>query len=409
MSIVTDTSRAEADRAAATERGWRGRALPFVLLVSGLAISAALLATKPTSTPNPVTERVRRVQMAEVAMRSFPLDVTAHGAVMPQREIQLVSEVEGRVAGLSDAYTAGGAFEADAVLLRLEDTDYVDRLREAEAAVTLAEAEAREAHADLGREERLASSDIASASRLGDAETRRDVSRARLERARAQHARAERDLARTQIVAPWAGRVREKYVDVGQFVRRGTELGRVFASDFAEVRLPVATRVLGDLDIRTTALAGGVLEAGPDVALTARIGQHVHTWKAGIARVEAALDPRNRSVTLVARVADPYGAGVSDAGLPLPVGLFVEARIAGRTLEDAVALPRSAFDGTRVGVIDDGRLAFREVEIATWSGDEALVVAGLSPGEVVCLDLPAGAVEGMRVESLAAADEDPAT
>lgn len=388
-----------ADRTSMLRR-MRRALLPLAFLGAGIAVSFGLFATQPTATPTTIDERVRPVAVMHVELEPYVLGVTAHGAVAPRREIQLVSEVEGRVTWLSDAYAAGGSFEAGAVLLRLDETDYADRLREAEAEVALAHAEAREARADLGREQRLASNDIASASRLGDAETRRDVAGARLQRARARLQRAKRDLERTRIVAPWPGRVREKFVDVGQFVRRGSDLGRIFATDFAEVRLSVPTRSLGDLDIPPTALAGAVLEAGPSVTLTGRLGQDVHAWKARITRVEAALDQSSRTATLVARVDDPYGGGVSEAGLPLLIGLFVEARITGRALAQAIRLPRSAFDGRRVGLVEDGRLSFRDVEVAAWEHDVAVVASGLSPGEVVCTDLPAGAIEGMRVAAL---------
>ena len=380
----------------------RGRALPLLLLGAGIALSAALLATKPEAERKPTEERVQRVPLERVRLVRHDLRVTAHGTVEPQRQIQLVSEVEGRVAWLAPAFTVGGGFEAGEELLRLEDTDYADRLREAEAEVALAVAEAREAGADLEREEVLARSDIASAARLDDVAARRDVSRARLQRARAQHARAERDLARTRVIAPFAGRVREKYVDLGQFVRRGSDLAQIFAADVAEVRLPVPTRVLDDLAIPSSSVAGAILEDGPAVVLTGRVGQDVHRWSGRIARVEAALDRRNRTAVLVARVADPYGGGVSTEGLPLLVGLFVEASIEGRSLERAARLPRAAFDGDRVGVVEAGRIVFREVEVAAWEDDVAAVVAGLAPGDEVCLDLPPGSVEGMRVAALEA-------
>ncbi len=391
----------QADSSGSTGRGgWRQRLLPSGLLIAGFALSGLLLATKPEVEPNDVEERVQRVPVARVDFERHALAVTAHGSVEPQRQIQLVSEVEGRVAWLSPTFTPGGAFEPDEVLLRLDDTDYADRLREAEADVALARAEAIEAGADLERQQRLASSEIASASRLGDVEARRDVARARLQRAEAVRARAERDLARTRVVAPFRGRVRDKYVDLGQFVRRGTDLAQIFASDVAEVRLSVPTHVLDDLAIPAAAVAGAVLGDGPAVTLTGRVGQEVHRWSARISRVEAALDRRNRTAVLVARLEDPYDTGVSESGLPLLVGLFVEATIAGRTLERAVRLPRAAFDGDRVGVVVEGRLAFREVEIAAWEKDVAVVVGGLEAGESVCLDLPAGSVEGMRVAAL---------
>jgi multidrug efflux pump subunit AcrA (membrane-fusion protein) len=103
-------------------------------------------------------------------------------------------------------------------------------------------------------------------------------------------------------------------------------------------------------------------------------------------------------VTLVARVPDPYGRGSEVEGAPLVAGLFVEAVIQGRTLEDAIALPREAVHmGGRVFLLDDGRLEIRPVRVV-WADREEVVVEGVAPGEEVVLtplELP---IEGMQLE-----------
>ncbi len=50
---------------------------------------------------------------------------------------------------------------------------------------------------------------------------------------------AKRDLEKTEIKAPYAGRILTKIVDVGQFVSPGNQLAKIYAVDFAEVRLPL--------------------------------------------------------------------------------------------------------------------------------------------------------------------------
>ena len=61
--------------------------------------------------------------------------------------------------------------------------------------------------------------------------------------------RAQRDLERAEIVAPYPGRVRQKSVDIGQFIRVGDAVATIYAVDVAEVRLPLPDEQLAYLDL----------------------------------------------------------------------------------------------------------------------------------------------------------------
>ena len=225
------------------------------------------------------------------------------------------------------------------------------------------------------------------------------MSEAARREARARVKRAQRDLERTEIVAPYAGRVREERVDVGQFVSRGVSVATVYAVDWAEVRLPLPDRELAFVDLPLARGPGEAPAAGPEVLLRAEFAGAPHTWNGRIVRTEGEIDARSRMLHAVARVEDPYGRNRDRARAPLAVGLFVEAEIQGRTLEDAVVLPRSALrEGSRVLVVDDGdRLRFRAVEVLRAERDAIVIGTGLAPGERVCISPLQGAVDGMAV------------
>ena len=55
---------------------------------------------------------------------------------------------------------------------------------------------------------------------------------------------AASSLNRCEIKAPYAGRIWHKFVDVGQYVMPGTSLARVYAVNYAEVRLPIPDKDL---------------------------------------------------------------------------------------------------------------------------------------------------------------------
>ena len=53
---------------------------------------------------------------------------------------------------------------------------------------------------------------------------------------------AELALERSNIIAPYTGRVLSKSVDVGQVVSVGTELAEIYAVDYVEIRLPLKNK-----------------------------------------------------------------------------------------------------------------------------------------------------------------------
>ena len=259
-----------------------------------------------------------------------------------------------------------------------------------------ARSELANAEKDHARQLDLARRSVSSDAQLDDASNRLRVAQAELREANATLKRAQRDLARTQVLAPYDGRVRSEQVDVGQFVNRGESVAKVYAVDFAEVRLPIPDEELAYLDLPLTQ-SGGELENPVTVTLRARFAGKQNEWQGEIVRTEGELDPRTRMVHVVARVAAPYAP--HDGRPPLAVGLFVEAEILGSQVEDVVVLPRSALRGaSRVLVVDaDDRLRFRDVEVLRVVRDQVFVRSGLARGERVCVSALEIALEGMRV------------
>jgi multidrug efflux pump subunit AcrA (membrane-fusion protein) len=151
---------------------------------------------------------------------------------------------------------------------------------------------------------------------------------------------------------------------------------------------------------------------GAPVRLHARFAGGEHTWTGRIVRTEGEIDARSRMVNVVARVEDPYGrSGISDAGdgsppgsanderPPLAVGLFVEAEIQGRRVENAVTLPRSALrGGDRVLVVDaENRMHFRDVVLLRSQREDVVIGGGLAAGEDVVVSPLSAVVDGMAV------------
>ena len=385
--------------------------IPLGILALGLAGVAAIRLMRPTVESTAPEVFAPRVRVERVEPRAVDFVIRAHGTVTPRTQSSLVPQVAGPVVWVSPAFASGGFFEANEPLVRIERADYEAALESAHAAVARSASEHERALKDLKRQQRLANQSVASAARHDEAINAERIAKAALREARALRERAERDLDRTEIRAPYSGRVREENVDVGQFVTRGAPIGTIYAVDYAEVRLPIPDSELDFVDLPMLYRGETDEGVGPEVELRARFAGRDHRWSGRIVRTEGEIDARSRMVNVVARVEDPYGHGPdSGAGKrpPLAVGLFVEAEIRGRRIEGAVVLPRSALrSGERVLVVDgDSRIEFRDVEVLRSERESVVIGAGLAAGEAVVVSPLATVVEGMAVRTVSD-DEEP--
>jgi RND family efflux transporter MFP subunit len=373
--------------------------LPLLVLLIGLLGGVGMVAVTPSVETREAIHLAPLVQVMEIEPKRVQLSVRARGSVVPRTESALVAEVSGRITWVSPGLASGGFVAAGEELVRIDPTDYEIAVERAEAAVARAESALELARTAAARQRTLASREVASSSALESAENQERAAAAGLREARAARRQARRDLARAVVEAPFAGRIREKHVDVGQFVNRGTPVARVYAVDFAEIRLPIPDDQAAFVDLPIAYRDEDAAAAGPEVTLRSRFAGGEHTWTGRIVRTEGEIDPRTRMIHAVARVEDPYGRGDAPGRPPLAVGLFVEAEIRGRSVDGVVELPRTALRGTDEVVVvdDDSRLRIRGVEIVKREHDTVLVSAGLHAGERVLVSPLAVTVDGMQV------------
>ena len=380
--------------------------LPLLVLGLGVFAVTKMIAMKPVvetrepELPDPV------VRVIEVQPQNFRFTVRAQGNVVPRTETAVVPEVSGRVVYVYPSLAAGGFFELETTLLRIDPRDYElalvgARAEVARAQVTL-ETEKAQAEVALKEWESLGQGE---ASPLLRREPQLAQARAVLEAARAALEQARRNLEKTEIKAPFAGRVRQKNVDIGQFVTVGAPVATIYSVDFAEVRLPLPDEELAYLNLPLSYRGEQDEKKGPAVVLTATFGGKEYSWRGRVVRTEGIIDPQTRMIHAVAQVENPYGRGRNAGRPPLAIGMFVEAEIRGKLSRDVFLLPRNALRGKdRVLVVDsEQRLHFRQVSVLRADRDQVVVDSGLEAGELVSLAALDTVVDGMKVRVL---DED---
>ncbi len=378
-------------------------AAPVAVIAVSVAAISALGANKPVPEKKEIDNRPVSLFVTEVRQEKFALSVTTQGEVRPRDEIQLVPQVSGRVVHVADNFGEGGSVSPGGLLVKIDDSNY-------KLAVT--RAEARVAESGVRLEQELADARIKAKqwkdwvqdgepTPLALNKPQVAEAQAKLRAAQADLAEAKLNLDRTRITVPFQGRIREKNVGLGQIASAGQSLGVAYATDLVEVRLPMSDEQMGDLGL-PVGYQSGAYTQGPKVTFSATFGGVEQHWTGYIVRTDAAVDSSTRLFYATAQLKDPYGIGASN-GQPMAVGLFVNANIKGRDVQDALIIPRAALRGKNsVYVVGgDNKLQIRTVTVVSTTSDNVIIGEGLKMGEKVVTSSVRSAVAGMDVTPIA--------
>ena len=373
---------------------------PLIVLGLGLGAYALLHHTKPEPDKRDEGSRPVNVFVDTATRGPVQLDVLTAGEVRSRASIDLVAQVSGRIVAVSDEFTEGGTVLPDTALLHIEDTDYQ---------LALKQAQARVAEATVAVELSLADADVAR-KQLRNSPNPSDLAlkkpqvaeaRARLLAAEADLEQAHVNLSRTRVTLPFIGRIDSTYVDIGQFVTAGTPLGRAFATDKVEVRLPITDAQLASLDLPI----GYVAPPGKELLIefSAEVANQHQLWHGKLKRLDASIDSATRLLYAIAEVDDPYGSNASETGMPLAVGLYVNALIRGREITEAIRVPRTALRaGNTLYVLGaNGRLDIRNVNVLHSSPQFAVIGDGLQQGEQYIVSTIRNPIPGMALQARA--------
>jgi RND family efflux transporter MFP subunit len=321
------------------------------------------------------------VRTVTVEKRDLPEDVVLTGTLRPRAQVQVVAEVAARL--LRVARDEGARVAKGEVLAVLDDTDY--RLANDRARAALAVAEANRAHAQAEKERAdnlVKTGGITDRDHLS-AQVALQVGEASLAQAKAEVAIAGQQLARTQVRAPFAGRVAKRLPDPGSMLAAGTPVFTMVDDSVLEFEAQVASRDLAK--VRPGVPVQLAVDALPNARLEGRV-----------ARVEPLVDERSRSFRAVVEVPGREG---------LVGGLFARAAVRVGEIEGALVVPPAAL--VREGadpaaasafVVRQGKAEKVDVALGVEAPDGIQVTRGLAAGDVVVLDPPTTLSSGAPVD-----------
>lgn len=371
----------------------------LAVVVIGVFIAFKILTGKPKPDPKPIVAPAPiEVSVIQAEPTAQSLMVTTQGTAEPAVATRLSSEVMGQVLSISEHYRPGGFFKQGDVLLSVDDTQYRLALARAESQLAAARqrlAEERGRALQAQREWRDLGSESANALFLRQPQI--EASQAAVQAAEIEVAKAERDLEKTKIKAPFDGRVRQKLVDLGQYIGVGMPVAEVYSTDEVRIQLPLTDKQLAMLDLRLLESANPEVD---QVTISAQVAGQTWTWNGRLVGTGADVDIQSRVHFVMVAVDDPFGFNDDNDYPPLTPGLFVSATLRGKPIEGVTQLPRSAIhtDGTIRWVDDQDILREHGVDLLQSDGQQAWVL-GLDRAMNVVTQLPAGVLAGTRVRT----------
>ena len=376
-----------------------------IAIFAGLVTIAVIIWMNPPETPQrpQFSGPTMTVETIPVLPRDYRIMLQSYGTVQPRTRSMLVAQVGGQIVEINENVRDGGFFEKGDTLGQIDPRDYEADVQIALASLAdakrvMAEAIAR---SDQAREDWERLGNEGEPSKLVLRVPQLEAARAGVGSAESALTKVKLDLERTSIVAPFAGRVIRKLVDLGQVVGPNTQLAEIYATDVVEIRLPLRNRDLGFIDLPESYRHSGPRETSIDVLIKSDlIGNE--KWQARLVRTEGAIDESARQLHVIAQIDDPFGPR-SEGRSPLKIGQYVTAEIEGKTLPGALVIPNSAiYQGSYVYTVEDDILRRRDIEIA-WQNDiDAVVDNGLELGMNLVMTPLGQVTSGIRVSVLGA-------
>lgn len=309
------------------------------------------------------------VETREAATGSVSSYLSSTANLVPENEVRVLAEGEGRLAKLN--VDEGDRIAAGDVLAELARED-------AEINFKKAQVRAETARQAYERARRLMEQELLSSDEFDKLAQTHQVAVQEL-------AEAEWRLEKTYIRSPFAGRVTQRNAQLGQHIRPGDELFTV--ADF----VPLVARIyLPEQDVLS-------LEPGQRVRIALRADAGVD-FDGRIQRISPVVDTATGTVKVTVEARD----------VPRKVrpGSFVRIDIVKETRQQAVLVPREAvvreLQSTYVFVAKDGQAQKRTVTLGLEEDGSIEAIDGVTSGEQVIVAGQGALEDGARIELAAA-------
>ncbi|MGB3724392.1 MAG: efflux RND transporter periplasmic adaptor subunit [Glaciecola sp.] len=369
-------------------------ALKTLVLIAILALSFTVMkgieATAEKSEEKEPEDNRPVVSVDTLSPINHQVQITSFGEVAPLESTVLAAQVSGEVLNWNENFLPGGVVKRGEVLFTIEADTYEAAVLQNEAAVSLAQATLTE---ELARQ-KVAQREARNLpkNQVSDLYLRKPQvlsAQAQLKSAQAGLRIAKRNLAKTQVRAPYDALIISRDIGSGQFVSPGTRVAKINNIETAEVTVPVAGFDSPFLSTSVDKVTAEVSSQGSVVI--SRLGL--------VNRNLGIVDDNTRMQHLVIRIEDPYSLG-KNKDLPImKFGTYVQVAFSGREIQNVFKIPQSLVNNRKIWLVNkDEQLESHTVEVIREEGDYFYISSGITAQDRLVQNLPEYPQNGMAVK-----------
>ena len=356
-----------------TESRLKRLRLPLTIVTVTAVMIVALVATRPRIVPIESPERVWHVDVIEARHATLQPALELFGEVVAGRSSELRPLVSGVMVEIGPNFVEGGVVEKGELLVQIDPFSYETDLAEQRSMLKESRVRLEMLARELERAKELHAAKTVSEQFLETAELDYRQQQAIVEQREIGVRRAERDLVDTRLVAPFSGVVNEVNAALGkQFSGFGSDkIAELIDTSRVEVRFSLTNAQYGRLIESSDPLVGR------PVRVSWKVGDRALEYAAVIDRVGAKITSATGGIDVFA-VIDTGGRQTR-----LRPGAFVSVSVPDKAFEGVLSAPDSALYGEdTVFVVEDGRLAARQVEVLSYAGADMLFRSNGEPAIV---------------------------
>ncbi len=369
------------------------RALPVIALL-GLVLTIAIIKLQPQLAHSPAERPSTLVNYIKIQQQQIKPEIIGFGTIAPDLDLQAKAEVTGRIVYIHPSLKKGEIFPKDTVLLKIDDKDYLLKLKQAEADLLASKANLTEMRLSIdnnelelqlsneklkvrqneyARKQKLRKTGAVSQSSV-DAELQNllqqkqevqqlknkqttlpsqlKVMEAKLAIAMASLQKSQRDLARTTIKIPFNGRISQVYTQLDQYMPTGAALFDAFGLEkvIINAQFPIdqfsvfAGNFNKSAFNKNTDNQDDFSKIFSNLQLSAKVvdaAGKFTAWQGKVERFSDNLDPKSNTVGVIISVEGSYKKMQPGSKPPLLQGMYMRVSLQS-SASNFLAIPRFA-------------------------------------------------------------------
>lgn len=280
---------------------------------------------------------------------NFANSLSVSGSIEANEQVQIRSEISGLVTGIY--FKEGANVSKGQLLLKINDRELQAQLSQALTKQKLA-AETEYRAGILLKKEAISKEEY-------------DVALADLRSLQSQTQLTRAQLSKTQIRAPFSGKIGLRAVSSGEYLTPTTTVANLVSINPVKITFSVPEKYAGQIKLNTEI---NFTVAGSDKKYTAKVYA-----------IEPSIDMTTRTLQLKATAANPSGE--------LRPGSFAKIDLPLSNVNNAILIPTEAvipvLKGKKVFISDHGKAKEVMVETGTRTDKDVLITSGLNMGDTV--------------------------